>query len=374
MKKLVILLMLFVLLLVVWNKFTGNSQTLQNPSSSQNLKVVKEDAIVIDVVKNVGPSVVTIGAIGIPSFQNSPRFDPFGLFTPPQDTTPQNPQEEYIGSGFVLKKEGVIVTNKHVVSDASLKYIVVDSKGNKYTVTNVYRDPLNDIAILKIAGVPPTGLPEIKLGNSSNVQVGQTAIAIGTALGEFRNTVTTGVVSGLSRGITAGSVFEGFVERLDNVIQTDAAINPGNSGGPLLNSSGEVIGMNTAIAQNGQNIGFAIPINTIKESLSNFDQTGQFNRPYLGVAYAVVSQQAALLNDVPQGAYVQQVVAGSAAHKAGIKPGDIITKVDGIKITEENLLATSIAKKKVGNDITVTIYRNGKESDIKVTLLAAPAQ
>jgi len=218
-------------------------------------------------------------------------------------------------------------------------------------------------------------LKPVELGDSSKLQVGQFVIAIGTALGEFRNTVTTGVISGLGRGINAGSEFRGFVEELDNVIQTDAAINPGNSGGPLMNSAGQVIGVNTAIAQGGENIGFALPIQVVKDSLKNFNETGQFNRPYLGVVYQLITREVAIRNELPEGAYVERVVEGSAADKAGIKRGDIITKFNGEKITEgKKGLAGFIAKKKVGDSVTITIYRDGKTIEVKATLESAPNQ
>ncbi len=213
------------------------------------------------------------------------------------------------------------------------------------------------------------------LGDSSTLQAGQFAIAIGTALGQFRNTVTTGVVSGLGRGITAGSQFEGYAERLDNVIQTSAAINPGNSGGPLLNSAAQVIGVNTAVAQSGQNIGFALPINVIKDSLNNFNQTGQFNRPYLGIAYKTITRDQGILNTVPQGAYVQSVTQGSAAEQAGIQPGDIITQIDGQRLGDNNTeLSGVISKKKPGDNVTMTFWRDGKTQDVKVTLGNASSQ
>jgi S1-C subfamily serine protease len=207
------------------------------------------------------------------------------------------------------------------------------------------------------------------LGDSDKLKVGQTVIAIGTALGEFRSTVTKGVISGLGRGITAGSPFEGS-EKLDNVIQTDAAINPGNSGGPLFNSGGEVIGVNVAVSSAGQNIGFALPINIVKESIGNFKSTGQFDRPYLGVVYRMVSKQAALLNEVPSGAYVVEVVSGSPAEKAGVKVEDIITEVDGKKLSDEKntVLSTYINTRKIGDTITMKIWRDKKEIEIKVKL------
>ena len=188
-------------------------------------------------------------------------------------------------------------------------------------------------------------------------------------MGEFRHTVTTGVISGLGRGITAGSSFEGYVERLDDVIQTDAAINPGNSGGPLVNSAGQVIGINVAVAQGAQNIGFSIPINVVKEALSQFKQTGKFPaKPYLGVQYQMISQQAAVLNNVPQGAYVVSVIAGSPAESAGMKVNDIIKKFDGQELTEEDTLADAIKKKSPGEAIELEIWRDGETLKLTVTL------
>lgn len=349
MKRLVISLIIVFTLALIWDTFSNNN--LQNFFSSkisqngESVNVVKEESAVIDIVKKVSPSVITIAVK-----QKKTTEDPFSIFF---NETPENnepiPEEQYIGTGFVVRKNGVIVTNKHVVSDTSEDYIVVDEKGNKFDVENIYKDPVNDIAIISIKNPPINGLPVITLGSSKNLQVGQFVVAIGTALGEFRNTVTTGVVSGLGRGITAGSPYERFTERLDNVIQTDAAINPGNSGGPLLNSKGQVIGVNTAVSSQGQNIGFAIPIDTVKESLNNFTKTGEFERPFLGVSYNLISQRAALLNEMPQGALVQDVVKDSAAENAGIKPGDIITEIDAQKINDtDKTIAAIFQRKKLG--------------------------
>src|SRR3989338_4940586 len=341
----------------------------QTTPSRETQKIITEQSVVIDVVKKVGQSVVTVGAEQTVENSRSLRLSPFGFFFEEPDSLPDDQKEDYIGSGFVVDKSGLIVTNKHVVSNSGLKYIIVDSKGNKYNVGNIYRDPLNDVAILKVSNPPTGGFTSVEFGDSDKLEVGQFAIAIGTALGEFRNTVTTGVISGLGRGISAGSVYQGFVERLDNVIQTDAAINPGNSGGPLLNSSGQVIGVNTAVASAGQNIGFAIPINIVKDSLTNFNQTGQFNRPYLGVTYTIINQRTALLNNVPQGAYIQDITNGSPAEQAGIQKDDIIVKVDGKNISgSDGSLADIISNKKVGDTITVTVYRDADMKDFRVKL------
>ncbi len=334
------------------------------------VKVVTEESVVIDVVDKVSPSVVTIGISKTRKVGELFQIDPFDLFSPfqiPRKGTGKTQKiEQDIGSGFIVSTDGLIVTNKHVVSDSDATYKVITKGDKSYEVTKIYRDPVNDLAILKISA---TGLPVIEMGDSSKIKVGQLAIAIGTALGEFRNTVTTGVVSGIGRGITAGSPFIGDAERLDNVIQTDAAINPGNSGGPLLNSSGQVIGVNTAVSSDGQNIGFALPINVIKDALTNFNQTGQFDRPFLGVRYKVVTKDVAILNDVPEGSYIIEVVDGSPAQKAGLLEEDIVTNIDGVRLSGDNAeLSKQIAKKKVGDTISLTVYREGKEQSLKITL------
>lgn len=381
MRKLIILVVALLVFLGVWNVVSiylpQVSQGLNGTKPKEVIKVVTEESVVINDVKQIGPSVITVEEV-LPQVSNSPfNFDPFQVFGLQQPQSNQAPTPSSIGSGFVVSTDGLIVTNKHVVSDIGANYNVITSNNKKYAVQQIYRDPLNDIALLKVnpgENSNQTLRPAI-LGDSSNLEVGQFVIAIGTALGEFRNTVTTGVISGLGRGVTAGSEFQGFVERLDNVIQTDAAINPGNSGGPLVDSSGKVIGITSAIAQNGQNIGFALPINILKDSLANFNLHGQFNRPYLGVAYKMIAKEVAILNNIVSGAYVQSVVTLSPAEKAGIKPGDIIIKLDGKTVqVQTGELATLIAGKKVGDAISITVWRNGKTFDLKLTLTVAPNQ
>ncbi|KKU16465.1 MAG: Protease Do [Candidatus Woesebacteria bacterium GW2011_GWC2_45_9] len=324
-------------------------------------RVVNEESVVIKVAEEVSPSVVTVSA-QTPA-RRVLQFNPFGggISQRIEGGTPQD-----IGTGFVVSEDGLVVTNKHVVSVANASYKVITKDGQEYEATQISRDPSNDIAIIKIDA---SGLKPAPLGDSSNLKVGQFVVAIGTALGEFRHTVTTGVISGLGRGITAGSSFEGYVERLDDVIQTDAAINPGNSGGPLVNSAGQVIGINVAVAQGAQNIGFSIPINVVKEALSQFKQTGKFPaKPYLGVQYQMISQQAAVLNNVPQGAYVVSVIAGSPAESAGMKVNDIIKKFDGQELTEEDTLADAIKKKSPGEAVELEIWRDGETLKLTVTL------
>ena len=290
------------------------------------------------------------------------EFSPFGGLT----ERIQGGVEQDIGTGFIVSEDGLIVTNKHVVSDTNSSYKVITSDDKEYEVVNISRDPSNDIAIIKI---DTEGLTPAELGDSDILKVGQFAMAVGTALGEFRHTVTTGVVSGLGRGITAGSVYEGYVERLDNVIQTDAAINPGNSGGPLINSAGQVIGINVAVAQGAQNIGFAIPINIVKDGLKAFSETGQFvSKPFLGVRYQIITEKAALLNEVPQGAYIIEVVQGSPAEKIGIKPGDIVVRIAGEGIGDDGDLSEIISSRKPGEEVKIVIWRDGEEITLTAKL------
>lgn len=343
----------------------GTENAIELPGSTDQGLVTDQEKVVINVVKKAGPSVVTIAAT---SQELQAEDDPFGFFRQ------QRPSDEprNIGSGFIISKDGFVVSNKHVVSNSSATYFVVANNKKRYPVQRVYRDPINDISILKIDPKGDTLTP-LPLGDSAKLQVGQTVIAIGTSLGEFNNSVTTGVISGLGRGITAGSPFEGFAEKLDDVIQTDAAINPGNSGGPLLNASGQVIGVNTAVSQSGQNIGFALPINVVKASLDEFNSTGQFNRPFLGVSYRMVTQEVAKRAEVPAGAYIETVVPNSSAAKGGIQEGDIITEFDGAKLSGENTeLSKLIAKKKIGDSVKVKVYREAGSEDLTVTLEAAP--
>lgn len=250
------------------------------PQATTNQKViiqptVVEQSAVTTAVKNNLPSVVTVGIDTVINVAPSIEFDPNNPFSLPIVKPGQRQNvKQNIGSGFIITGDGLVVTNKHVVEDATAKYKIITSNGNKYDVISIYRDSNNDVAILKINAM---GLRPLALGDSSALELGQTVIAIGTPLGEYQNTVTTGVISGLNRGIIAGSPLDGSQENINGVIQTDAPINPGNSGGPLLNIDGQVIGIDTAIVQGGQNIGFAIPVNTIKNVINSFDAKGGFS-------------------------------------------------------------------------------------------------
>lgn len=381
MKKLILIVVILIAVLGVWNaailhlpSFFSALQDQKINLPTGKVQVITEESVTIDAVKKVGPSVVTVEEeISSSAMGRSFNFGPFSIFgLPQQNIQPSEPQG--IGSGFIVSKDGLIITSKHVVSDMGAKYQIATADGKKFKVEKIYRDPLNDVAILKVTP-SVNGLKPVDLGDSSNLQVGQFVIAIGTALGEFRSTVTTGVISGLGRGITAGSEFQGFVEKLDNVIQTDAAINPGNSGGPLLNSKAQVIGINTAVASGGQNIGFALPINIVKDSLKNFNQSGQFNRPYLGVSYEILSKDVAIYNNVPQGAYIRSVMEDSPADEGGILQGDIVLSIDGKKVNgQENTVSSEIASKKIGDRVVLSIWRDGKTLEIVTTLGTAPNQ
>lgn len=329
-------------------------------------KILTEESAVIDAADTVSPSVVTVSVTRERQVLQPFFMDPFGFFQFQRPGRTET-QKLDIGSGFVIDPNaGLVVTNKHVVSETAASYTVITKDDQEHAVSRIYRDPTNDIAILKVDGL---SAPAIEMGNSDQLKVGQFVIAIGTALGEFRHTVTTGVISGLGRGIQAGDPFGGVAEELDNVIQTDAAINPGNSGGPLLNSAGQVIGVNVAVSQSGQNIGFALPINIVKQVVDSFQNTGQFERAFFGVRYQMISKDTALANDVPAGAYIVEIVVGSPAADAGLEEGDIVTKFSGEKITDvDGGLASLVNKHKSGDVVGVEYFRDGKTETASVTL------
>lgn len=344
----------------------------KNAVIEEKLTVVTEESTITKVVEQSLPSVVTIGINKTTASRDSIIIDPSNPLSPFKRIPGSNRTiEQNIGSGFIVKSDGIIITNRHVVEDSEAKYTVLTNDKKKYTIQKIYRDPLNDLAILKIDA---TNLTPLRLGDSSKLKLGQIAIAIGTPLGEFTNTVTVGIVSGLGRGITAGSPFEGYVEKLDNVIQTDAAINPGNSGGPLLSSQGLVIGVNTAVSGEGQNIGFAIPVNVVNNLMDSFNKRGStFEKPYLGVRYKIIDKQTAILNDIVEGAYVLEILPESPAELAGIQEEDIITEFDGQKVNgnDDQALAKQILDKRIGESVDLSIWRDSKILNLKVILKAS---
>ncbi|MEK7546612.1 MAG: trypsin-like peptidase domain-containing protein [Patescibacteria group bacterium] len=280
------------------------------------------------------------------------------------------------GSGFIISSNGLILTNKHVVFDKNASYTVLTNDGKKYDAKILDRDPVQDLAIVKIEA---EGLPTVELANSDEIELGQTAIAIGNALGEYRNTVSVGVVSGLYRTVTAGGADFGQ-ETIQGVIQTDAAINPGNSGGPLLNLRGQVIGINTAMASGAQSIGFAIPINRAKRDIESVKTSGEIQVPFLGVRYIMITSDlakkeklqidyGALLRGSSDGPAIQPK---SPADKSGLKAKDIILEVNGKRIDSNNPLGDAISQLSVGETVTLKISRGGEEITVTATLEKRP--
>jgi S1-C subfamily serine protease len=353
------------------------------------MTVTNQSEAVIDVVKEVSPAVVSIIATKDLSSIESTRgdifdffSDPFDFFSPfrfrvPQNEQGQEAQQEEVGggTGFIISSDGLILTNKHVVSIEGADYTVLTNEGKKYPAQVLAFDPIQDIAILKVG---ENNLPTVKLGDSESLQIGQSVITIGNALGEFRNTVSAGVISGLRRSISASSGFGSQAEELENVIQTDAAINPGNSGGPLLNLAGEVVGINVAMAQGAENIAFALPINLAKKDIEQVKTIGKISSPFLGIRYILVNPLIKERSGLPvdYGALITRgenlsdlaIVPGSGADKAGLKENDIILEVEGKKIDRDNTLSKMIQKYKVGDTLKMKVLREGKEQGVSVTL------
>jgi len=362
------------------NFLKGKNKTSQqaDAGSGQTINVPNEESAVIQSVKKGSPAVVSIiiskQVIQRPDFFSDPFFDPFGFRPQDQNQGQSQKQEVGAGSGFIVSKDGMVVTNKHVVSDQNADYTVMTNDGKKYDAKVLAIDPTNDIAILKIDA---NDLPVLELGDSASLEIGQTVIAIGNSLGEFRNTVSKGVISGLKRDVTAGSGFGGS-ELLSQVIQTDAAINPGNSGGPLLDIQGKVIGVNVAMAQGAENIGFALPVDLVKRDLASVKSSGRISQPFIGVRYVPVDQQIQKENNLPfdYGALVIRgqnvtdfaVIPGSPADKAGIVENDIILEVNNTKVDSDHPLASLLAQYNIGDALTLKIWHKGDTKNIEVTL------
>ncbi|MEI7818816.1 MAG: trypsin-like peptidase domain-containing protein [bacterium] len=329
---------------------------------AQNKQItLQENSATIELAKNVGPSVVNINT-------STSTRSIFG----------QDQAQKGAGTGIIVSADGLILTNKHVV-EGSDSMTVTTTDGKEYKGKLIATDPSNDVAFVRVEA---TGLKAAELGDSDKVEVGQRVVAIGNALGEFSNTVTTGVISGKSRPIEASNG-QGGTEQLSNLFQTDAAINPGNSGGPLVNIDGQVIGINTAVAgQGSQNIGFSIPINEIKSTLDTVRATGKIERPFLGVRYVMLTETFAQRNGLPvnDGALLRgdqetiAVVGGSPAAKAGLKEGDIITKIGGKDVNRKTPLQNVVVQFKVGESVEVVYYRDGKEQKLQVKFEASPQQ
>ncbi len=323
----------------------------------------------------VGKDLAALEAKGFPFFGESPP-----LFGPSEEeiieSLPKTDSGKIRtggGSGFIVEPNGYILTNKHVVADPEAEYTIITPAEDKYAAKVLARDPINDVAVLKIEA---DGLPTLKLGDSTKILLGQGVVAVGNALGEFKNTVSTGIVSGLSRYITAMTDMEGHAERLRGLVQTDAAINPGNSGGPLLNLKAEVIGINSAVVFGAQNIGFAIPINKAKSDLEDLKKFGRIKKPFLGVRYIQITKAIASKLRAPcdYGALVlaesggRAVIHGSAAEKAGIRERDIILEVNGAAITEQNSLEDILEKFAIGDNLKLKLLRGGDEQECELVL------
>lgn len=283
------------------------------------------------------------------------------------------------GTGFILSSDGYIATNKHVVANATKIGVILDDGSTYEDVELIGTDPINDFAIIKIKDVKD--LTPIKIGDSKTTNIGQQVVAIGNALGTYQNSVTSGIISGKGRSLTASDSSRTTYETLSDMIQTDAAINGGNSGGPLVNAAGEVIGINTAYASQGNNVGFAIPINSVKGIMAGVLKDGKFERAVLGVRYQTITPLIAKEKklDVTAGAYVKgsnntsAVIKGSAGDKAGIKDGDIITAVNGTKIGTAGSLGSLIGEYAVGDTVKLEVYRDKKYIELNVKLEAYDA-
>jgi len=350
-------------------KWLGISQLKNAVSEAVRTEkvVVQEDSATIDVVKEVSPAVVNVTFT-----KNVSVYDPFNIYNQGQTVEQQGG-----GTGFIITSDGLIVTNKHVVSEDGAKYTAVANDGKIYDAKIVATDPTLDIALVKIE---VRGLPVVKLGDSDNLQVGEKVIAIGNALGEFQNSVTSGVLSATGRTLTASDANGSQSESLDGLLQTDAAINLGNSGGPLVNLKGQVIGINTVTASKGQaeGLGFAIPINYAKSAIDSYKKSGKIIRAYLGVNTIEVTKEIADQNnltmregylvagDSTQG--IRAVVSGSPADKAGIREGDILTSINKDRLNRKNSLISTIRKYSPGDEVTIGLRRGDKDMTITVKL------
>ncbi|MDZ7726282.1 MAG: trypsin-like peptidase domain-containing protein [Candidatus Campbellbacteria bacterium] len=341
-------------------------------------QVAQEEAVVRAVSK-ANPAVVSIVATrDLPEISEEERRF-FEFFAPHLELPENDPGEQEIGggSGFFVSPDGMVITNRHVVENDSLNYSVVTNEGEKLEASVVATDSVYDVAVLD---VEISDAPYLEFGSSENLELGQSVIAIGNALSEFSNSITSGIVSGLSRSIVAGSQ-TGRSELLENVIQTDASINPGNSGGPLLDLKGNVIGVNVAMARGSENIGFAVPSDVVSPIVDSVKEHGEIIRPFLGVRYAPVDEQTASREDLPVshgviivsgGIGSPAVMPGTPADVAGLREGDIIVEYNDTEINSEVSFARLIRESEVGETVTLKVVRGEEEIAVEVTLERAP--
>ncbi len=389
----------------------------RNPDRVVEERTYIEESESIEAIEKTAPAVISIVATkDLQTFQQNP-FDLFFFNDPfsqqfgfpfnqqqqaprqqqPQQNEPEVKRERVAGgTGFIVKEDGLAITNKHVVNDTGADYLALQPGGKEYDVEVLSIDPLNDLAVIQLHektpekdgrktgekkdfGAKPSKLPTITLGDSSAVKVGQRVFAIGYARGEYANSVTAGIVSAVGRQIQASDQGGGFQETLSNLIQTDAAINFGNSGGPLVNLEGQVIGVNTAVDAAASGIGFAIPANEVKSALSSIEKNGRIVRPFLGVRHVVLTKESAEqygLKGVEYGALIAgdrtkgetPITPGSPAEKAGLRLDDVILEIDGQKITEQNPLQALIRTHQPGDTITLKVLRSGAAFDVKLKL------
>ncbi len=354
-----------------WLGFRLSESTAPNTEQAKQV-VTEQSELISSIAKQVGPSVVSVNVVSQSVTQDS--F--FGY---------SGAEQQSAGTGFIVSESGYVVTNRHVIPDGAKSISVTLSDGTELTDVEVVgktndSDPL-DIAFLKIGDTKGKTLKPAVLGDSSQMQVGDMVIAIGNALGQFQNTVTSGILSGYGRSVEASGGDSG-TESLQNLFQTDAAINAGNSGGPLVNSSGEVIGINTAVAGNAENIGFSIPINDVRGLVKSVLDSGKLQRPYLGVRYVMLTDDLAYQYNIEtkRGAYIvpsissqgASILEDSPADKAGLQEKDIIIKINDTTLDEQHSLVSVLGQYPVGEMITVTVVRDGKEMTVPVKLEAAP--
>jgi len=322
------------------NLFNDSKSTTQNSKETINNKIVSEESVVIDVVERVGPSIVSISYL--------------------EDVFAE--EGDPIGSGVVVSSEGLIITNKHVIEDEEGSYEVILQDGSRHKVVEIVRDKSKDLALIKIN---TSGLTPVNFGDTNTIKLGQKAIAVGNALG-FSNTVSVGIVSGLSREVEV----EG--EMFKNLIQTDAAINPGNSGGALLNSNGDLVGVNTAKSSYAENIGFAIPVDSVKDLVQKY-QAGEIDKDsvpaFLGIGFVFRDLKEYLNKGLPIGPVITGVLKNSPADKAGLRVGDIIVSIDGTEFSDEYELSEFIKEKNPGDKVKIKVYRKNNTVEMEATLV-----
>lgn len=343
-------------------------------TTEQRVVLDKQSNLISNIAEEVGQSVVSVNV-------TSQAQTGFGFFGPSRSV-----EQQSAGTGVIISDDGLVITNRHVIPEDTTDVSLIMADGTELddieVVGRTGENDTLDIAFLRIKDSKGHKLVPAKIGKSSDMRVGDSVVAIGNALGQFQNTVTTGIISGYGRSVQASDESGSGAENLNDLFQTDAAINQGNSGGPLVNVNGAVIGINTAVAGNAENIGFAIPIDNISGLISSVSKNGKLERPYLGVVYISLTDSIAKELDLPvnRGAYIPKaddygqdtVVNDGPADKAGVKEGDIITKVDGKDINAQNSLASLLGQHQPGDKVKLTINRDGKTQTIDVTLGTMP--